>query len=381
MTERSFSLHRATVLRGLVFALSLAALVPRAHAQSDTDYRTAMHDGEAELEAEHYGEARALFLRALALQNDSRALVRLGQTEFELREYGDCVTHLRAALADTAHPVRAAREQVTSLLERARAFVGEYRLEVQPAGATLTVDDEPRPATGSLLLGIGAHTLVLRAAGYEELRRVVRTAGGEDEALALALTASTTTSTTATTSETQVTPVTIAEAPTHAGSNEPPAPPAPTVRVHVTSDTPGLVLHRGTGRSVQGVTTFTAVCAAPCDAELPAGNYTLGVGTSSDSAQIADHSVFTFDHDTGVHLSYESRDGLRIAGGVGGLVAFFGGVGLLVGGFANGGDMGSLTADAATGLEVSGAILMTASLVVGMALLFLTDVADVQREE
>lgn len=361
--------------RSLSWSVSLLLLLASAHpaaAQSDAEYQAAMHDGEAELEAQHYPEARALFLRARGMHDDSRALVRLGQTEFEMREYVDCVTHLRAALADTAHPVRAARDQVTALLGRARAFVGEYRLELQPAGATLTVDDEPTPTTGPLLLAIGTHALVLRADGHEDLRRTVRTAGGEDEALTLALSAATSTPTTSA--------VTIAAAaPTETAEIAPrmtPPPEAGTVRIHVESTTPGLGLHRVTGTTIEGFDTFALLCAAPCDAHVAPGNYTLGVSSGSGTAQRADHSLFTFDHDAGVQISYESRDGLRIAGGVVGLVGLFGGIGLLVAGAAT--SIGGTLSSDNVALMAAGGAVATVGLVVGIALLLLSDVADVQ---
>jgi hypothetical protein len=82
----------------------------------------------------------------------------------------------------------ATRDAATALLARARAFVGEYRLDV-PAAATVTVDDEPVTITQPLLLAIGAHVLVARAAGFDELRRTVHVVGGEDQALALTLVA------------------------------------------------------------------------------------------------------------------------------------------------------------------------------------------------
>jgi hypothetical protein len=97
---------------------------------------------------------------------------------------------LQAALADPRRPLdESQRQQVASLIEQTRAFVGRYRLRLSPSDAALMLDGTPlRPEGDAVLaLAVGDHELRARAPGYGELRRVLQVQGREDEPLALEL--------------------------------------------------------------------------------------------------------------------------------------------------------------------------------------------------
>ncbi|MBN8617201.1 MAG: hypothetical protein J0L92_41865 [Deltaproteobacteria bacterium] len=106
-----------------------------------------------------------------------------------------------------------------------------------------------------------------------------------------------------------------------------PQPPAPMVNLRIVGTDEELSLHRLTGTASVSVWTgrgvgtaaidqFAIVCGAPCEQQLPAGTYTLGVSQGNGMARRADHSIFHLDHDATLELEYESREGVRIGGWV-----------------------------------------------------------------
>lgn len=161
-------------------------------------------------------------------------------------------------------------------------------------------------------------------------------------------------------------------------------PAVPTVRVHVEADSPDLTLQQVTGTSSAIVSTgrsfatvmidsFAPLCTAPCDIDLPAHAYILGVSQGQAGARRADHNLLTIDHDMSLALEYESREGARIAGWVTFLVGALAGAGLmLVGITSNNGD------DFITWL-IAGAVVLSVSEIVGLALAFLNDHADIRQ--
>lgn len=102
---------------------------------------------------------------------------------------------------------------------------------------------------------------------------------------------------------------------------------SPMVNVRVVGTVEDLSLHRLTGTASVSVWTgpgigtaaidqFALVCGAPCEQQVPAGSYTLGVSQGNGMARRADHSIFHIERDTTLQLDYESREGIRIAGWV-----------------------------------------------------------------
>jgi hypothetical protein len=145
-----------------------------------------------EHELSHFQEARELLLKAHALFPNARTLRGLGKVEYELRNYGHAVTHLERALAS---PVRALdprlRAEVEELLLRARAYVGEVHVAVEPSTASVIVDGVT-VASGpqaSFSLMVGDHLIEFHAAGHFPERRSVRIKGGEQTNIQVVLNA------------------------------------------------------------------------------------------------------------------------------------------------------------------------------------------------
>jgi hypothetical protein len=158
--------------------------------------------------------------------------------------------------------------------------------------------------------------------------------------------------------------------------------PRPTVSVHVEATSADLTLHEITGTAtayIPGrygmhtipVDQFAPLCTAPCDVRLEARAYRLGISQGQGQARRADHNLFTLDHDLSLELEYESREGARIAG----WIIFIGGelaglVTTLVPIFTN-------TSDFITPL-IAGVVVISVSAIVGLALAFLNDHADIR---
>jgi tetratricopeptide (TPR) repeat protein len=135
-------------------------------ASEDPAYVEAIDAGLAEYARGHYREARVHFERAHGVLPSARTLRALGNTDFELRNYGDAVRHLEAALASQVRPLddelRATTER---LLERARSYVGEVHIQIDPDSATVSVDGVlvARGPRASLALVVGEHVLEFKA--------------------------------------------------------------------------------------------------------------------------------------------------------------------------------------------------------------------------
>jgi hypothetical protein len=152
-------------------------------------YRATVDEALKEFEAQNYEEARSLFLRAHALYPNARTHRALGLAEFELRNYGDSIAHLRAALEDRVKPLGdAMRAETQQVLTRAYNFVGRVRLEVKPSTAHVTLDGAPLQLSSEpLLLPIGEHTFELEASGFIAARRQLSIKGGEERSLSIVL--------------------------------------------------------------------------------------------------------------------------------------------------------------------------------------------------
>lgn len=155
-------------------------------------YRTQVAAALAEYDAGHFEEARALFLRAHELFPNARTLRGIGMTDFELRNYGDAIAQLEAALHSTARPLEGAlRSETEALLARARAFVARLAIYVTPEVASVSIDgmlvqpNDPRV----VLLSVGEHQLEARAQGFLTERRTLRVDGGEQRSLEVVLVA------------------------------------------------------------------------------------------------------------------------------------------------------------------------------------------------
>jgi hypothetical protein len=184
-------------------ALGLAMVLPTAHADDrvgasrpapdaadEPAYRKAIEAGLAEFAALHFEEARSLFRRAHEISPNARTLRGIGMASFELRDYVSAVHNLSAALEDTRKPLSAEqREHTRDLLDRSRIFVDVYALTVSPKDSRVLIDGrapEFEP-DGTLMFGLGPHTVEVRAQGMTARSLTIDVRGGERKELSIAL--------------------------------------------------------------------------------------------------------------------------------------------------------------------------------------------------
>jgi hypothetical protein len=160
-------------------------------AREPADYKPTIDSAVGEFEHGNFEEAREHFARAHALFPNARTLRGLGMVEFELRNYVDAVTYLKAALRSEVKPLAGSlRSETERLLQRALAYVGSVRLRIQPNHAELSVDGFPvaEPSRNELILPVGDHVLELHAEGYVSERHAIKLRGEQVLTLELQLT-------------------------------------------------------------------------------------------------------------------------------------------------------------------------------------------------
>lgn len=153
-------------------------------------YRAAIDAAVQEHELNHFAESREHFAHAHALLPNARTLRGLGVADFELRHYVDAVRELEAALAAPAKRLQGSlRADTEALLARARGYVGETQLRLDPPDATLRVDGVPSQldSEAKLMLEVGDHELEVSAPGRVTQRRTVRVQGQQTSELHITL--------------------------------------------------------------------------------------------------------------------------------------------------------------------------------------------------
>jgi len=175
---RSHTLGRVVLV---CCALWLAAASADAQAGA-LDYEGAIARAIQEFDLGHWDEARALFERAHSLRPNARTLRGLGLVEFERRSYVHAEQLLAASLDDPRMPLTPAlRLEVQDVLTRTRTFIGRVMLHVEPKNAEVLIDDAPaeRDSAGRIALDLGAHTLLVRRAGFRDDGRRLDLVGGQ----------------------------------------------------------------------------------------------------------------------------------------------------------------------------------------------------------
>lgn len=137
----------------------------------------------------NWEEALSLFKQAHQLDPSARTLRGIGMTCFEARKYSEAMTALSLSLKEERKPLTGAmRDQVVSLLERAKGFVGAVELDLAPPSASATVDGHTvRWNDGKFFLDPGERELVVSAEGYRSVSRRIRVVSGETMAIKIAL--------------------------------------------------------------------------------------------------------------------------------------------------------------------------------------------------
>src|SRR2546423_5985062 len=92
-------------------------------------------------EADYRG-ALVEFKRAYALAPNVAVLYDVGETEYQLHDYAAALTTFERYLAE-AGPAEAHRAEVVATVETLRTRVGRVTIATVPAGAEVSIDDQP----------------------------------------------------------------------------------------------------------------------------------------------------------------------------------------------------------------------------------------------
>lgn len=259
----------------------------------EAEYWRLVDEAIAHSSAARFHEALALFLRAHALRPSARTLRGIGLMRFELGDYAQAIPVLTQALDDPRRPLdEEARAEVRERRDRAMGFVAQVELVVRPEDATVSVDGRPLVREGGVaLFNPGRHHVSIEREGHRAQELVWVFDGGERRRVEVALT-----------------PVGSATPDTVAAPAVPPG-----IPVAVRTEHEGLWLHvEPFGED--GVAGEARMLLAPSDERLPAGRYRLGVVRGLSTA--IDVGPLELREPVQVDLSYDDRDGLRIAGWV-----------------------------------------------------------------
>jgi hypothetical protein len=188
ISSRSTRPPRLAALSTLVVLVFPAGSPSTARAQAamaaqDGAYQENIERGLQEFDLEHWGEARAFFFEAHALQPSARTLRGLALTSYELRDYVAAVLYGSEALASEARPLtQDMRTEMERILRQARHFVGRLRVRATPATATVWIDGKQPTfqSDGQLLLNPGPHEVVARAPGFDPAKQTVQAEGGDE---------------------------------------------------------------------------------------------------------------------------------------------------------------------------------------------------------
>lgn len=172
-----------------ILVLGLRPMSARADDAEPAEYRAVIDEALREYATRNYEEARSLFHRANELFPNARTQRGLGMAQFELRNYGESIRALTAALSARVRPLPdSLRAETEELLARAENFVAYIRLRTTPELARLRVDGVSVERTSQpIVLNVGDHELELSAPDHRPARRSLSVHGGERETLHVAL--------------------------------------------------------------------------------------------------------------------------------------------------------------------------------------------------
>lgn len=159
-------------------ALSAPVAAQPAAAQPATDGRTQAEAFKAEADRAYLDGDYALALqrleKAYALDPDPRYVANQALVHEQLGQYAEAVAKLRQFLESKPAPAADKAAAARKVIARLEPTV---RIETDPPGATVRVDDAPEPIGTTPLettLVAGTHTLQLELAGHAPLRQVAK---------------------------------------------------------------------------------------------------------------------------------------------------------------------------------------------------------------
>jgi PEGA domain len=180
----------------LILGLALFAAAPRtlraAPPEGDPGVREAakrFQRGVTLYAEADYRAALVEFRRAYLLAPSTSALYNIGETEYQLQDYANALSSFERYLA-VAAPNESHRSEVEGNVEVLRTRVGYLSITTSPAGADLTVDDQPvgkTPLETPVRVSIGRRKITASLTGGVPVTRYVDVAADDHISLTLPL--------------------------------------------------------------------------------------------------------------------------------------------------------------------------------------------------
>lgn len=181
----------ARSLPGLAALLVVALLAPGRALAQDEDPAEAFRQALRQYENGDYAGARASFEEANRIAPDVRVLANIADCYAHEGRTADSVRTYRRFLAESGDAVPGpARRLVERRLSELRPRVCDLRVIVEPAGATIRVDDAEvgtAPMAEPWAVDAGERVVEVRLAGHRTERRTVQARAGADLEVAVTL--------------------------------------------------------------------------------------------------------------------------------------------------------------------------------------------------
>ena len=182
-----------------VFTLALSALPSAAWAEPPTpsttdtsgpeDARAHFADGLKLYKDGDFDAALVQFERAYAIKPNFKVLYNIAQAYFQLREYVEARDNMARYLKDGGAAIDPERQAAASKdLADLEKRVAKVTLTVNVAGATVLVDGKKvgtTPLSEPISVSEGQRTISVEAPNRGARQRLIRVAGGEEQALSL----------------------------------------------------------------------------------------------------------------------------------------------------------------------------------------------------
>ncbi len=129
-----------------------------------------------------YAGALVEFKRAYALAPSASALFNVGEAQYQLQDYAGALKTFRRFLAEFG-PGEGHRSEVERNIDVLRTRVGHVAITTTPAGADVSIDDQPAgktPLGESVLVSVGRRKIVASMPGRAPVTRTIEVAAGDE---------------------------------------------------------------------------------------------------------------------------------------------------------------------------------------------------------
>ena len=164
------------------FALLLGSLITSPSLAQDRDAaRTAFQSGVESYSAQRYAEALESFQAAYRIAPHPSVRVNMANCYEGLGRPVEALNHFERFLIEAENPAPAQDREVRAAIARLQQLVGEVFFDVEPDGATVTIDGETTltaPILDGVKLSAGTHTIRATRPGHIPYEERIEIEGG-----------------------------------------------------------------------------------------------------------------------------------------------------------------------------------------------------------